>query len=674
MAAAALLLLTAFVQRLRFLLIAFAAWGAAAILLGIVVPAAVQQTVVEPSELRRETPFIENNIELTRAAFALDDVETRSLSGQGEPPPEVLAPETPTFANIRLWDYRVVRRIYQQLRSFVPYFRFYDVDVDRYQLDGELRQVVIAARELDVDGLTETAQTWVNRHLAYTHGYGLVVSPVSEATQGEPRFLVGGIPPEGTAELAIERPEIYFGEYGDGPPPWVAVHTEEDEISGISGETEALPYAGAARGSIGLDSYPRRLLLALYLGDRRVLFSGELTEESRVLLRRAIDDRIRAVAPFLDYDDDPYLVVTEGRLVWIIDAYTTTDRFPGSTPLAGLNYVRNVAKVAVDAYDGTVTFYRTATPDPIADAYGEIFGDLFTPVAAAPPGLAAHFRYPEDLFDLQTEAFASYHVTDPGAFYNGEDRWAIAQEQVEGQPRRMEAYYVTLPLPGETAARFGLVLPFTPNNRPNMTAWMAAQLDDAGSGRLLVYRFPRQVNVNGPQQVEARINQDPQISSQITLLDQRGSRVIRGNMLVIPTGETVLYVQPLYLESAVTEGQAIPELQYVIVATNERIAMRPTLAEALAALSLVPDAPAVPADAPATADQAAPPVIDPATADLAQQALDAYERAQQALARGDWAAYGQEQANLEAILRRLTGEPDADVPAETPTGTPAATR
>lgn len=670
-ATAGLLLVNAVVRRIRWLLIALGAWAVIAVVLGVLVPPIVQQTIVEPNELSRERPYIANNIAMTRAAFDLGETEIRDLSGAGEPAPAELSPESPTFDNIRLWDYRVIRQTFQQLRSFVPYYVFPDVDVDRYQLDGRVQQVLISARELDPDGLPQSAQTWVNRHLVYTHGYGAVVSPISEVTsQGLPQFLVGGIPPESTGPLAIERPEIYFGET---PSDWVAVNTSQGEVNGIQGETESEPYTGAARGSIGLGRYPRRLVLAFSLRDRRILFSNELTGQSQVLLRRGIVERAEAIAPFLTYDDDPYLVIADGRLVWVIDAYTATSRFPYATPVDGVNYLRHSAKVTVDAYDGTVTFYRTGITDPIADAYDDIFGDLFRPISEAPATVAAHFRYPEGLFDIQAESYASYHVTDPSAFYNGEDRWEIAEEEIERDEgrnsdiQRMEPYYVTLPLPGEPNSGFGLVLPFTPNNRQNMTAWMAGQTDDAGVPRLIVYRFPRQANIFGPQQVEAQISVQPEISSQLSLLDQRGSRVIRGNLLVIPIGDTVLYAQPLYLEATATTGSPT-ELAYVILVTNERVVMRPTLVEALSALTEGGGTATVdPADAEVAS---APPEAGDGDM-LASEALATYERAQDALARGDWAQYGVAQEALAAILRQLAAE--AGVPSGTPAAVPAET-
>ncbi len=677
LAAAAIVFLNAWRMRARGLLVAGGIW-LAAVLIGLFLPAAVQQTVVEPNELSRESPYIANNIALTRAGFDLDGIEVRPLSGAGSPPASALTAESPTFDNVRLWDYRVVRSTFQQIRSFVPYYVFNDVDVDRYEIDGELEQVLISARELDVDGLAPNVQTWTNQHLQYTHGYGVVVSPIGEATsQGLPRFYVGDIPPEGTGALAIDRPELYFGEVVDN---WVAVNTTLPEISGLNGETASEPYSGAARGSVRVSSYLHRVLLALSLGDRRIMFSSELTSESRVLLRRTIAERATAIAPFLRFDPDPYPVILDGRIVWVVDAYTVTGRFPGSSPLDnGLNYLRHTARMTVDAYDGTVTLYRTATPDPIADAYAAIYPGLFTPMADAPAGLAAHFRYPETLFDIQSEVFASYHVQNPTDFYNGEDRWAVAQEDIEtadggsGGVQPMEAYYMTLPLPGESDTSFKLVRPFTPINRPNMTAWMAALFDDDLEPRIVTYRFPRQSNIFGPQQVEARINQDPAISSQISLLDRAGSRVLRGNLLVIPVDESVLYVQPLYLQATGTQG-APTELQFVIVATQDEVQMRPTLAEALAAVAGLAPADGGTGNVEGTSGGPQTVVV---TGDLAEEALAAYERGQDALSQGDWTAYGEAQDQLRAILEQLadeqvTGDEPAPIAAgeAVPVGTP----
>ncbi len=671
LAIAGLLLVNAYVQRIRLLIGAVALWAVASVVLGYVVPAVVQQTVVEPSELQRERPYIANNLNMTRTAFDLDDIPGRELSGQAPVEAAQVAQYPQTVDNIRLWDYRIIRTTFQQLQSFVPYYVFRDVDVDRYVADGVIQQVVISARELDPSGLQPTAQTWTNRHLIYTHGYGTVVSPVSGvAPPGLPTFLVERIPPTGTGSYAIERPEIYFGESGED---WVAVNTNQAEFAGTI-DADGVPvagyrYEGEARGSIELDSYLTKLLLATHLGDRNILLSGSLTSESKILLRRNIIERIDTIAPFLRLDDDPYLVIADGRLYWVVDAYTQTDLFPHASRSDGINYIRNSVKIVVDAYDGTTTFYRTAEIDPIADAWGEIFSNLFTPIADAPPALDAHWRYPDLLFDVQSDVYAAVHVTDPTAFYNGEDRWAIPMEQVDGNAERMEPYNVTMTLPGESTPEFALIRPFIPGGqttRQNMTAWMAGRLGANGALSLVLYRFPRQETVFGPAQIEARINQEPDVSAQISLWNQSGSQVLRGNLLVIPIGESILYVQPLYLQATDNQG-ALPELKRVILASNERVVMRETFDEALTALTEGSETVAGPLE-PAPEVNAG---SEGAVADLAQQALTAYEEGQAALARADWTAYGEAQARLESLLRQIAAL--AAGTTATPSGTPAAT-
>ncbi|HEY7031907.1 MAG TPA: UPF0182 family protein [Thermomicrobiales bacterium] len=670
---AGLLLVNAFVGRVRLLVGSVVLWAVATVVLAFLLPAVVQQVVVEPSELTRERPYIANNLAMTRAGFGLDGVPERELTGQAPVTASLLAQYPDTLRNIRLWDYRVIRTTYQQLQSFTSYYVFRDVDVDRYRPDGSIQQVVLSARELDPNGLQATAQTWTNRHLVYTHGYGAVVSPAGEvSSQGLPVFLVERIPPTGTGIYTIDRPEIYFGE---GTEDWAAVHTAQTEFAGTieadSTQVSAYQYQGDPRGAIKLDNYLRRLLLAVHLGDRKILLSGTLTDTSEVLLHRTVADRVQTIAPFLRLDDDPYLVIADGKLYWVVDAYTESDRFPGATRTRGINYLRNSVKIVVDAYDGTTTLYRTAEPDPIADSYGEIFGNLFRPIAEAPPAIAAHWRYPEVLFDVQSDVYASVHVSDPTAYYNGEDRWAVPMEQVNGTPQRMEPYYVTMTLPTESSPDFALIRPFTPGgntDRQNMTAWMAGRAGTDGRLALVLYRFPRQETVFGPAQIEARIDQEPDISAQISLWNQSGSQVIRGNLLVIPIGESVLYVQPLYLQATGTQG-SLPELKRVIVASNERVVMRETLDDALAALTQGSETVTGPLE---TAPAASPPGMAGIT-DLAQQALAAYQDGQAALARADWAAYGDAQTRLKNLLDQIaTVSSGTAAPAATPVAAPQA--
>ncbi len=672
---AGLLVMNGFVRQIRLLIAAVVAWAILAVVLGVVVPAIVQQAVVNPSEFQREEAYIANNIEMTRAAYELDDVTTRELSGTSAPTQADIDANPETIENIRLWDYRVIQETFQRNNALAPYYLFYDVDVDRYQAGQGVQQVLLSARELDIEGLPENAQTWTNTHLTYTHGYGVVVSPVNGVSQGgQPEYIVSSIPPDGTGPFTIDRPEIYFGESTDG---WVILNTDEAEFSGLIGgqsaEAEVEQYSGEAAGSISMGNSVSRLISAVYLRDRYVFLNGSINEDSRLVLHRDIVERVEMIAPFFSYDPDPYLVIADGRLVWILDGYTSSDLFPNATRVQGVNYLRNSVKVTIDAYDGTVTFYRTNTSDPIADAYDDIYGDLFTPVAEAPASVAVHFRYPERLFIVQAEAMAAYHVTDPKLFYDGEERWAIAQEEVGGEVGQMEPYYVTLTLPEEQAADFSLMLPFTPGgsatgqNNQNMTAWMAARTDGEGGPRMVVYRFPRDVTIDGPRQVEARIDQDPEIAAQITLWNQAGSEVIRGNLLVIPLESGNLYVQPLYLRAAQSEA-GFPELQRVIVATIDRVEMRPTFDEALAAVVnptvAGTEVNGAGPEPPEDSDDSVPAVATPepgtgsseVTGDLADQALAAFERAEAAQQRGDWAAYGEELATLQVILEQMADE------------------
>ncbi len=658
-----LLLVNAFMQRVKPLLLAIAAWAVVSLLIGVFLPTIIQQVFVEPSELNRERPFIENNISMTREGFGLSEVDQRELSGTAPLEPTALQHYPETLGNIRLWDYRIARTAYQQLESFVPYYAFLDVDVDRYIQADSIQQVLISARELIIDGLPSGSQTWTNSHLVYTHGYGAVAGPVSEATaQGLPVFVIQSIPPDGEGVFEITQPEIYFGE---SDHEWVAVHSNQPEFSGeisfLPGEDTGFAYSGEGRGSIGVGGFISKTLLAIHLRDQNVFFTDQFNDETRVLIHQQIRKRILEIAPFVELDGDAYLVIDQGRLFWIVDAYTTSDRFPHATRVDGLNYIRNSVKVVVDAYNGTVDFYRTATVDPLADAYDEAYGNIFKPISEAPEGLVNHFRYPEHLYELQSEAYSRYHVSDPNAFYNGEDLWAVPDEYLTGEPTRMVPYYVTLTLPGEDQPSYALIRPYVPGGnttRQNMTAWLAGTATDDGSNSLVLYRFPRQETVFGPSQISARIDQEPEISAQISLWNQSGSQVIRGNLLVIPVGESVLYVQPLYLQARNQSG-ALPEMRRVIVASNDQTVMRPTLAEALIALtdgSTPIDEPGDNADSDQTTSTQGSdtsPAVGGTLEALALEASAAFERGQAALERGDWQGYGQAQADLQAILTAM---------------------
>ena len=643
------------------------AWLLVAFLGGSVYPSLLQRMAVEPNELDREWEYIVNTIEFTRMAFGLDGVVEVDFDVAEETAPLDLAAHGPTIKNIRLWDYRPLLRTYGQLQEIRLYYAFNDVDVDRYQLGDDYRQVSLAAREIAVDELPQTAQTWVNRHLVYTHGSGVVLSPVNEVVEeGLPDLWVRDIPPQSNyPELALARPEIYYGELTDD---YVIVTTKVQELDYPSGDQNVyVTYQGT--GGVILKSLLTRLAYALRLGSSQIALSDSITRDSRLMWRRSIDERVQTVAPFLRYDSDPYPVIVDGRLIWLLDAYTTTNRYPYSEPIgrgsAGtpseqINYIRNSVKVTIDAYDGTLNFYLIDPGDPLAATYASIFPDLFRPVEDMDPQLVAHWRYPEGMFRVQAAKFQTFHMTDPQVFYNQEDLWDWAEEVVTGERVRIEPYYVNMRLPGEDDTEFVLMLPFTPSNKQNMIAWLYARNDGERYGQLGVYKFPKQRLVYGPMQVESRIDQNPEISQQLSLWNQRGSQVIRGNLLVIPVDQAILYVEPIYLQA---EASQLPELRRVIVAYGNRIAMEETLGEALA--QVMGQASKDAASKDATPLDPEPPLLDSAPSDMTLPPLkgdlaglifeaDArYQAAQDCLQVGDWACYGAEMDALQQALEAL---------------------
>jgi uncharacterized membrane protein (UPF0182 family) len=649
-ALAAVVLLISLVVKVRWLPPAvIGVWLLVAFLGGSVYPSLLQRLAVEPNELSREREYIAHTIHYTRAAFGLDGVaEADFAMAEGAVPLDLVA-NASTIQNIRLWDYRPLMRTYGQLQEIRLYYAFADVDVDRYQVGDEYRQVTLAAREIATNELPDTAQTWVNRHLVYSHGSGVVLSPVNEVVEeGLPLLWVRDIPPRSSyPELALTRPEIYFGELTDD---YVVVKTEEQELDYPSGDQNVYTtYEGT--GGVLLNSPIKRLAYALRLSASQILLSGSITPESRLLWRRSIEERVQAVAPFLRYDPDPYPVIVDGRLIWLLDAYTATDRYPYSEPIetsfGSLSYLRNSVKVAMDAYNGALTFYIIDPGDPLVATYAAIFPDLFRPGEEMDPALVAHWRYPEGMFQIQAAKYQTFHMTDPQVFYNREDLWSWAEELVGGERRPIEPYYVNMRLPGETTAEFVLMLPFTPSTKQNMIAWLYARNDGDNYGQLGVYKFPKQTLVYGPMQVESRIDQDPVISQQLSLWNQRGSQVIRGNLLVIPMDQAILYVEPIYLEA---EASQLPELRRVIVAYGSRIAMEETLAQGLAqvmGIEMVEGEPPQPELEPA---------LPRLEGDLPGLVLDAdgyYQAAQECLKAGDWECYGTEMDNLEQVLRAL---------------------
>ncbi len=594
-------------------------------------PRLVQQLRVTPNELTVETPFIRYGIAATLRAFRLDRLQEREFSADPVTP-EIAARNRATIENVRLWDHRPLLLAYQQLQGLRPYYVFGDVDIDRYRIGGVQRQVMLAARELDPTRLTPQARTWVNEHLIYTHGYGLVMSPVNRASEeGMPEFFLKDIPPSVVSDLAIVQPQIYFGEHTDR---YVITNTHVQELDYPRGDENVYTtYQG--RGGIRLTRL-RRLAFAYRFADTRLLLSSDISPQSRLLFARDLPTRVRRIAPFLAYDQDPYLVLVGGRLKWILDAYTTTDRYPYATPVSGINYIRNSVKVVMDAYDGTVDFYLVDPTDPLASSFAGIFPELFQPATAMPPEIVPHLRYPVDLFQIQAQVYATFHMRDPRVFYNREDAWVIPTELFGNETVRVEPYYVTMRL-SSAQPEFILILPFAPANRDNMIAWMAGRNDAPHYGEVVVYRFPKDRLAFGPMQVESRINQDPVISQQLTLWNQEGSRVIRGNLLVIPMENALMYVEPLFLQA---ERSQLPELKRVIAASGPRIVMEETLDSAIS--RLLGPRPEAPPAAPSST-----------IADLIREAAAAYRRAQQLLQQGDLGGYAREIDHLGEILQRL---------------------
>lgn len=655
-----------FRQSFRLPLIAVGLWLAAGFILGGVYPGLLQRYAVEPNEIVRETPYILHNIAFTRMAFGLDKIENRPFDYGGNLTREDLDVNDAIFRNVRLWDYRPLRATYEQLQALRPYYSFNEIDIDRYTIDGEMRQVMLSVRELNKERLPN--RTWVNENLEFTHGYGVVMNPVDQVTRdGQPVFFLKDLPPTSSIPLTVERPEVYYGELTTDV---VFVGSDREEFSYPSGDENVYSsYAG--EGGVPLDSFLKRLAFAIRLGDANVMLSDEITRQTRVQFHRQIQERMQQITPFLALDADPYVVVWNGRLVWILDAYTVSNRFPYSTPIntrfGTINYMRSAAKVTIDAYDGTVNYYLVDEEDPIVRAYDRAFPGLFQRLNELPEGLQAHLRYPEDLFTIQTQQYLTYHMQDARVFYNREDLRAIPTEISDGEQVRMEPYYVILPLPGESSEpEFLLIQPFTPANKPNMVAWIAARNDPPYYGQLIEYEMPKQELVFGPIQVEGRIDQEPEISQQLTLWNQQGSRVIRGNMIVIPVENSFLYIEPIYLQSSTS---ALPELKRVIAATNTHIVMRETLEQAL--LALVLDAPAVDVivlepDAPLSVvtddggetavviPPVAPPIaLDANLEEIIQAANRHFVAAEAAQRRGDWAVYGTELEALGQNLQRL---------------------
>jgi len=682
MGLAVLFFVNAFQPRKKVIWIGVGIWIGAVVVFATILPTLVQKFVVKPNELAKESPYIAYNIDYTRKAYNLGKVQVVDFPVSDKLSIDDIKKHNVTIQNIRIWDERPLLQTYRQIQSIRLYYDFNNVDVDRYLINNQLRQVMLAARELVVSQLSPQANTWVNRHLIYTHGYGLALSPVNEVTsEGLPRLLIKDLPPSFDADLKVERPEIYYGEKTD---EYVLVKTEQEEFDYPKGDkNEYTIYQG--RGGVPIKSFARRLLFAFEFLDSQILFTTYLTPESRIMYNRRIDRRVGSIAPFLDYDGDPYLVLSGGKLYWIQDAYTTSNMYPYSRRSyrylknKKLNYIRNSVKVTIDAYNGDVSFYMIDEKDPLVKTYSSIFPDLFKPFDEMPSGLKKHIRYPKDLFEIQVGIYRTYHMEDVQVFYNQEDLWQIPDELYGDSRQEMKPYYIIVKLAEEDKEEFLLMLPFTPSKKDNMIGWLAARSDLPNYGNLLAYKLPKEKLVYGPMQIEARVDQQTDISRELSLWGQRGSRVIRGNLLVIPVGESFIYVEPVYLEakqegsdftsttsaqprgvgeprrrgtqvsSAVDRSRAasLPELKRVIVAFSNRLTMDEDLDKALYNLL----------EGEIRPKEVVPPPVPEALNiyNLGGLALEHYNKARDYLRQGNWAEYGKELENLEKVLEEMSG-------------------
>ncbi|MFN7931049.1 MAG: UPF0182 family protein [Blastocatellia bacterium] len=647
---AVLALVNMFGQGIRLLLLGGAVL-ALVIVAGFVYPALVQRFSVAPNELQKESPYLAYSIAATRQAYRLDNVEERELAGDAALTAADIQANRRTINSIRLWDQAPLLSTFAQLQEIRPYYKFRGVDNDRYKINGEEQQVMLSVRELESEKLPN--RNWINERLIFTHGYGLTLGPVNQVTpEGLPTLFVKDIPPVSTIpSLKIARPEIYYGEMEN---EHVFVRTKQQEFNFPEGEKNQFStYSGT--GGVSIGSYFHKLLFSTRLGELKLMLSDDITPESRVLLHRNIRERLSKIAPFLLFDRDPYLVISEGKCFWLCDAYTTSDRYPYASAVrfneSNINYIRNSVKAVVDAYNGSVQLYVADEGDPVIQTYGRIFPGILQPLSAMPADLRAHLRYPEDVFRIQTRVYATYHMDQPQVFYNKEDQWEIASAaENNGQAIAMEPYYTIMKLPGAQAEEFLVMLPFVPANKLNLAAWMVARCDPEQYGKLVTYRIPKQKQIFGPKQIIGRINADTEISGQVTLWSQHGSKVIWGTMLVIPVKESLLYVQPLYLQA---ETGKIPELKRVIVVNENKIAIGDTLEQSLNKLFGNSSAPPPPSGE-AQAQSAPTPAPAAGQPSLAAQALQQYDRAQQALKEGNWAKYGEELKRLRTTLEELS--------------------
>ncbi len=621
--------------------------GFMVISLGII-PGIVQQFIVKPNELQKESPYIEANIQFTREGYNLSNVIKQVFPVEDSLTSEDFMDETDITEHVRLWDQRPLKGTFSQLQEFRIYYNFNSVNVDRYHFGDDYRQVMISAREINTEDLPQAAQTWINKKLQYTHGYGIVMAPVNEIGQeGLPELIIKDIPPKTSVPVSLDRPEIYYGETTFS---YVIANTTIPEFDYPKGnQNETVHYGGT--GGLSIKNGWRKLLLAFHFKDSNILFTNYLIPESKIMIYRSINQRVRMLARFLRLDSTPYIVLSEGKLYWMIDAYTTTDKYPYSNlSKGGFNYIRNSVKITVDAYNGDVNFYVIDNNDPLIRTYRKIFPDLFKDFSEMPKDLALHIRYPRDLFQTQAEIYSVYHMTDPVVFYNKEDKWAIPNEIYAQEPTVMNPYYAIINFADQNYFdEYVLMLPFTPSTKNNMISWVAAMCDAENYGKIIEYQFPKEKLIFGPMQIESRIDQNTEISQLFTLWGQKGSTVIRGNLLVYPVKDSLFYVEPIYLQS---EQSELPELKRVIVAYQNKIGVGLDLKGALKQIfseTKIQTQTSVPAESTGQ-------LQDLNVQELINKAVDDFNAAQEKLRAGDFTGYGDYINRLQETLENLQKE------------------
>jgi len=644
-AVAAGLLVSLFRKNYKLLAWGLGIWIVTSLVFGAVYPGFVQRFQVEPNEIEREREYISHNINMTLEAYDLNDLTSKNFQPQDGLTLNDLEENDEIISNIRLWDSRPLLSTYSQLQGLRQYYEFQNIDVDRYIIDGKYRQVMLSGRELNKDLLSGQAQTWINRKLKYTHGYGVAMSPVNRINeQGLPEFFIKDIPPKIEGDLVLDDSSIYYGEITDD---YVIVNTDATEFHYPQGDQNVyINYSGT--GGVEISSFIKKAVYALRYSELKILLNDGINNDSRIMYYRNIKERVRKVAPFLAYDSDPYLVISQGRLFWIQDAYTTSDRYPYSQPFSNTgNYIRNSVKVVIDAYNGDMDFYVIDKQDPIAQTYQKIFPEIFIDGDQMPESLRSHIRYPKDLFKIQSELYSIYHMENPQVFYNKEDLWNIPNENYAGSTIKMEPYYILSSLPDTKLQNleYLLMMPFTPANKNNMIAWMAGRSDGENYGELVLYEFPKDTLVYGPSQIESRIDQDSQISQLLSLWGQRGSRVIRGNLIVLPVAQSILYIEPIYLQAETSE---LPELKRVVLGYGGDIVIDINLEGALEQIFGERE----PTEVTSPEVQMGE-IMPEDISGLISRAYEIYQEAQNYIKSGDWQNYGSKLDELQQVLEEL---------------------